>query len=193
MDRRALLCGGVSLVVGALAGCLGRGGEGSGGEGSGGENGTDGDAPPNSPDPSATPGQSPTPDSSPTATPTPTDATDRSTIRDRSFAVRDVSCGADRDAAAASADGADVTVTGTIPGSDTCHTARLADVTYRGRDRRLRIGLESYVPESTETPVCGQCIVEIDYEATFTFEGDRPETVVVVHDGRTVASISLSG
>lgn len=175
MNRRALLRSGGLLAAGALAGCLGAG-TGDGDE---------------------TTDRSPTPDPSPTATPdpspTPTGTAGGSRLVDRSFEVRNADCGTDRDAAAASADGDRVTVTGTITGSDTCHTARLADAAYDADGGRLRVAVESYLPESTATLACAECLVEIDYRATFAFEGGRPATVAVVHDGKEVASVSLDG
>lgn len=181
MDRRTLLRGAVPLLAGAVAGCLGGSDDGSGGD-DGDGNGGDGGSPT---DPS------PASDPSPTATPSQTDAPGEWRLVDRSFRVQDAGCGTDRDEATATADGSRVTVSGTITGSDTCHMARLAGVTCEGSGGRLRVEVASYLPESTETKFCAECLTKIDYEATFTFEGGRPGTVVVVHDGTDVASIPI--
>lgn len=84
-----------------------------------------------------------------------------------------------------------VTVDGTIWGSDTCHTARLADATYAAGDDRLTVHVVAVRPETEEPQACGQCIVEVDYGATCTFTGALPGTVRVVHgtgDRRTVVT-----
>jgi hypothetical protein len=174
VNRRALLRGLAPLAAGAVAGCLGDGRDGGGTD--------DGDA-----------GGSPTdaPEPSPTDTPSPDGATGGSRLVDRSFAVLEEGCGSGRESADATRDGSRVIVTGTITGSDGCHTARLAGATYARIDGRLRVEVETYVPSSTATMACAACLVDIDYEATFTFEGGAPGEVVIVHDGETVATVSL--
>lgn len=174
MNRRALLRGLAPLAAGAVAGCLGGGRDGGGTD--------DGDA-----------GGSPTdpPEPSPTDTPSPDGTTGGSRLVDRSFAVLEEGCGSDSEVADATRDGSRVTVTGTITGSDSCHTGRLAGATYAGSDGRLRVSVETYVPPSTATMVCAECLVDIDYEATFTFEGGVPGEIVIVHDGETVATVPL--
>lgn len=107
--------------------------------------------------------------------------------------VRANDCGQQVDAARASFDAERpaVVVEGTIWGSDTCHTARLADATYDPADDLLAVHVTAVRRETTGTPACGQCIVEVDYTATCTFAGGLPGTVRVVHgtgDRRTVVT-----
>jgi hypothetical protein len=122
-----------------------------------------------------------------------------------SFSVREVECGTGENAADASVqptgagtpetDGAPptytVTVTGTIDGADTCHSARLAGVESRPDEDTLRVAVASYVPDSNQTVACGQCIVDVDYEATVELACGYAGVVTVVHDGEPVAEIPL--
>lgn len=180
MKRRALLHAAGVAGIGLLAGCTG-------------EESEPGDAPTDSRT------ETPNPSSSPSPTPS------EPTLESKTFEVVSNACGSgDNDADATVSptgdrtptDGGEraytVTVTGTIDGSDTCHTARLAAVKLDPASDALRVEVESYVPDSEETPVCGQCIVDIDYEATFEFAGGHYGVVVVVHGGEVIAEISLS-
>jgi hypothetical protein len=85
-----------------------------------------------------------------------------------------------------------VAVEGTVWGSDTCHTARLVDAAYDPATDRLVVRVAAARRASTGTPACGQCIVEIGYAATCSFDGGLPGTVRVVHgtgsDARVVAT-----
>lgn len=129
-------------------------------------------------DPSATPSDSPedtaseTPDSEPSATP--------SGVADSSLAVTDRGCGTETDEASVAfdANGGTVTVTGTTWGNDTCHTAVLSDV--RLDDGTLTVVVGSESDAATDT-ACGQCITEIDYEATVELDSALPREVAVVH------------
>lgn len=129
-------------------------------------------------DSSATPSDSPedtvseTPDSEPSATP--------SGVADSSLAVTDSGCGGQTDDASVAFDGAGgtVTVTGTTWGSDACYTAVLSDVRLDGDAATVVVGSES--DAGTDT-MCAECITEIDYEATVTFDSALPREVAVVH------------
>lgn len=135
--------------------------------------------------------RSPTPTAdSPTSTDSPTPGRTPALV-DRSFAVGSNECGTATNRADAHVEGGAVVVTGIIDGSNTCHTARLAGVELADGGDTLRVAVEAYVPDSEETPVCGPCIVAIEYRSTFTFEGGRPDRVVVSHDGEPVAEIPL--
>ncbi|QLH75844.1 hypothetical protein HZS55_00365 [Halosimplex rubrum] len=128
--------------------------------------------------PSATPSDSPgdtvseTPDSEPSATP--------SGVADSSLDVTDSGCGTETDDASVDfdADGGSLSVTGTIWGADTCHTAVLSDVRLDGG--ALTVVVDSESDAGTDT-ACGQCITEIDYEATVELDGALPREVTVVH------------
>ena len=181
MRRRTVLRVAATSGVGVLAGCTAEGPI---------DGGTD--------TPPTESAQSPT--SSPTATATPCAVNRVGTA----FAVRDVECGTGETTADASvsptgdatADGDGsprytVTVTGTIDGADTCHTARLLAAEALPGEDTLRVSVESYVPKSNETVACADCIVDIDYEATVEFECGYYGTVTVLHDGEQVAELPL--
>jgi hypothetical protein len=75
-------------------------------------------------------------------------------------------------------DGDAVVVEGTITGNDHCYTAELDDVSHH--DGELDV-LVSAVDEGGDE-ACAQEVIEIEYRATFEFEGTLPATVVVRHD-----------
>lgn len=131
-------------------------------------------------------GDAPTasPTTSPTASPSATDA--GSSVAGTSFEVVESDCGEGTDAATVSF-GDHVAATGTIRGSNTCYTAELEAADYDGEADRLTVRVRSYVPESEGTPACGQCIVDVDYEAEVRFDGSLPGTVAVEHNGQEVA------
>lgn len=184
MERRALLRAAGAASAGLFAGCTGVE--------------TD---PGGSPSDDRT--ESPTTSTSPSASPSPT--VTEPTLESKNLEVRSVECGTGENRADASVsptgeqtpgeDGSPpthvVTVTGTIDGSNTCHTARLAAVDAKPDADTLRVEVESHVPDSEETPVCGECIVDIDYEATVELAGGYYGVVVVVHGGEQVAEIPL--
>lgn len=171
MQRRALLSTLGAVTIGSLAGCLGSDG------------GTD-------------PTDTDTPTASPSPTPCPLSG------NSKSFTVTGSQCGTGEDSANASvsptggstpdSDGEPqtytVTVTGTIFGSDSCHTARLVGVEL---GEQLRVSVKSYVPESKKGQACADCIVDIEYETTVDIQCDYPDTVVVVHNGEQIAEIPL--
>lgn len=166
VNRRALLRAGLPAAVGVVAGCTGGGPA------------TD------------SPTDSPT-EPSPTATPTDSPRPREPEVIDTSFTVESNDCGSPANHADAVVDGRTVTVTGTIDGSDTCHTARLADASVSEDGAALLLAVEAYVPASKATQACGQCIVEVDYRASIVFERARPGLVVVTHDGKQIAEIAL--
>jgi hypothetical protein len=127
-------------------------------------------------------------------TPTPTPTSKPSGGRrlvDRSFEVRRVECGDDYGGHEVTTDGGTVTVEGTLDGSDTCYTAELVRGEYVAEKDTLYVEVESVV-DSEENETCAECIVEIDYEATFEFEGGTPESVRVDQRGQTSGSSSAS-
>lgn len=184
MRRRTFLRGmGVALTTAGLAGCTGAGG------GPGGSTATETASPSPSPEPS----QTPSPTSTPTATePAPpsgdwqTTEIDGGTVRLR---VVNRECGQGTDAATVTFEDDRVRVNGTLSGSNTCATATLADAELA--DGTLTLTIESVQEETTGTPACGQCIVNIDYRVKFDPADDLPQSVTVVHigtDGRTTVA-----
>jgi hypothetical protein len=102
---------------------------------------------------------------------------------DPTFTVTDSGCGQLTNEASVAFDAADttVTVTGTIGGSNACYTAELAAASYDSEAGALDLTVASKREEGPDA--CADCIVAIDYEATFDFEDSLPATVTVTHDG----------
>lgn len=108
---------------------------------------------------------------------------------DSTFEVR--SQGPSLDESAARVEfGEGVTVSGTIRGRNGCYTAELDDAA--GGRGGLRVLVRAY-DASDADGVCTQEMVDLEYEATFEFEGSLPDRVVVEHDSgsefRTVADV----
>lgn len=118
-----------------------------------------------------------------------------SAIAESNLRLVDQGCGEGADSASVSFGASDVTVEGTIGGSDTCKVAELRETAYDAASGKLRVvvGTTDATAEG-ETPVCGECIVDIEYEAVVRFEGDTPTSVTVVHESvngtNTVATAS---
>ncbi|MDR5673670.1 hypothetical protein RH858_11015 [Halalkaliarchaeum sp. AArc-GB] len=83
-----------------------------------------------------------------------------------------------------------VTVSGTIPGDNTCYVARLERVTRINgtlENGTLVVNVESY-EDAGEDDACGEAPIGIDYEAVVVFEDELPSAVTVEHDGEQVVS-----
>jgi hypothetical protein len=98
-------------------------------------------------------------------------------VTDNTFEITEAECGQQTDTADIDVSGPEVVVTGTIWGADTCATAALASVELE--DGELLIQVRETERDTEE--MCGQCLVELDYETTFAFEDDAPDTVTVQH------------
>ena len=72
-----------------------------------------------------------------------------------------------------------VTVEGYVIGRNGCYTAELAGASLENGE--LKVLVRAY-DDADEDEMCTQQLVEIHYEATFEFEGELPERVVVEHD-----------
>lgn len=190
MKRRTLLRATGASGLAVLAGCTA---EGPGGEPG---NGTDEPTDSSTPSPSRSSTDRPSPSATRSSTDDPTESSSPSTTPgtehvQSSFTVTNRECGTGKNSAEGSSDGSTVTVSGVVDGSDTCHSAKLADATVE--DGTLTVAVATYVPQENEGKACSQCIVDIAYEAAFEFEGDTPDRAVVTHDGERVAEFSLSG
>lgn len=163
VKRRTLLQFAGAGSVGLLAGCTANG--------TGDDTGTETDSPTDSPSPSPSPSPDP------------------GTIESTSFTVTKNECGTGQNSAEGRVEGSTVTVTGVIDGSDTCHTARLENAAVD--DGTLTVAVVAYVPTDKEDAMCGECIVDIAYEATVGFDGGPPDRAVVTHDGERVTEFSL--
>jgi hypothetical protein len=105
---------------------------------------------------------------------------DTTSLVDEAFEVTGGECGSGLDEAEASFDDGRVEVTGSISARDRCRRARLATVGYDPDADRLSATVETY----TAADVCAQCISDLSYTATFTFDGGLPAEVVVTHVSR---------
>lgn len=83
-----------------------------------------------------------------------------------------------------------IEIDGTIWGSDSCETARLAGADYDSGADELVVDVETYTPEEMQDSACAQAIQEIEYRAAVSFVGSYPRTVLVNHDGEQVAGMS---
>lgn len=102
-------------------------------------------------------------------------------LEETDFEVLDVNCGDEKNEARVEFEDDAVVVTGTIDGSDACKTAELADASYDPDADEFGIVVETV--EGEDAGACAQCIVEIDYRATFTFDGSLPPRITVRHEG----------
>lgn len=176
MKRRELLAGlGAGLGTATLGGCLGRYRDTVGGTG---ETRT------------TTAGERTTDDQ-----PSETTAGREPALAGTSFEILKAGCGQPGSEASVEFREESVVVTGTIDGSNACYVAKLADASYDPETRTLDLTVVSTQKDGAQA--CSQCIVEIEYETTATFEGGLPETVRVVHEGmagsKTVATATPDG
>lgn len=118
-----------------------------------------------------------------TVSPTPTQEDPE--IEDRSFEVQDSGCGEGLSDATIRYDDRTVVVEGTIDGANGCYTAELDRATYDGEADRLTVVVVRV--EQSPNGACVQCIIDIDYEARVSFEGELPGETVVRHDDAQVA------
>jgi hypothetical protein len=110
-------------------------------------------------------------------------------VASRSFTVTNNECGTGENTADGRLDGSTVTVTGVVDGSDTCYSAKLDGVSVE--DGQLDLTVVTYVPPENEGNACGECIVDISYEAIVEFDGRPPDSCVVHHDDEQVAEFGL--
>lgn len=173
MNRRTLLSGISAVAVGGFAGCVA---DGSGGDD---ENTSDGGS---ETDVEQMPGDDVTSDTEtgPSETPSGTDGG----LTDSSLTVVDVGCGTQHDAADVrfEAENGTVVVTGTLWGSDLCKIPALADARFDAEADELTVTVTTTNRDPDGTPVCGECIAELDYRTTHQFAGSLPGSVTVVHD-----------
>lgn len=125
---------------------------------------------------------------SPETTPTPSGEREFPRITDRSFA-RTGDASEPGESAAVAFDDEAVTVSGVISGKNGCMQASLTGAEYDPDELRIRVGT---VREGGDT--CTQQIVYRGYEATISFGGGLPASVVVEHESmnevRTVTDVT---
>lgn len=177
MKRRAVLAAVGGLAASGLAGCVSDDDPGAG---------TDGEV--QSPDGSergtsvgTTPGTGATDPGSERTAPPPAR---RVSLVGATIEPLDGGCGQQRDEAGVQfeGDGRTVSVSGTIWGANTCKVPALADTAYDAQRDELTVAVATTDRERDGTPACGQCIVELDYRVTASFEGGLPGSVTVRHD-----------
>jgi hypothetical protein len=129
-------------------------------------------------------------DDSPTETDEPTETPGESegsnAMVERSFEVGGVECGQGANRADVSRGGDSVDVDGTIRGRNGCYTAELEAATYDDGADELTVAVRSY--DDSDGEYCQQCLVDVDYRASFEFEDGTPGEVTVVHNGDRVTS-----
>jgi len=162
MKRRIFISAAVTATVAAVAGCLGEG-----------------------------PGGGREPTDTPTADPSGTPASEGPRLVDSSFELQDVECGTATSEHTVGVEDGEVTVEGTVDGNDSCHVAELVRGEYVEPEDTLHVEVES-VRDEEAGGVCNECIVEIDYVATFTFENGEPGSVRVDQRGSVSGSSSAS-
>jgi hypothetical protein len=175
MRRRALLRAAALAGVAGIAGCTSDGqNDGGGGDG----------------DPE---GKSPTDSPTDTPTDTPTDAPESPTrtplgngIIAESFDLTGRGCGEGKNTVDITFDGDEIRLDGVIDGSNGCYVAEQESVDFDPHEDHMRVNVRAFEPD--DAGVCTQCIVDIEYEARYVFEGGTPEEVVVAHDDRDIAT-----
>lgn len=161
MKRRALLAAAAAATTTGVAGCLRSSGFGD-----------------------SNPGQT-----DEVATDDPDD--DETHLEDRSFEVERVECGDEFGSHDVIQEDGQVTVEGTLDGSNACYTAELVRGEYVSDEDTLYVEVES-VEDDDEGEMCNSCIVEIEYVATFEFANGEPKSVRVDQRGQTSGSSSAS-
>ena len=153
MRRRAFIAAAAATTT-AVAGCLGNGAD----------------------EPTGTDGE-PTQTDEPDGTETPEPTAEETRLEDSSFEVEGVECGDEYGGHDVTVEDGEVTVEGVLDGSNSCYTAELVRGEYDSDDDTLYVEVEAVEREDAEA--CTQCVVEIEYVATFTFENGEPGTVSV--------------
>lgn len=102
-------------------------------------------------------------------------------IVDYTFGVRHVECDHPESDYDVSRSDGQVSVIGSLRGSTTCGTASLDGIEYDADADELGLVVRSHVEEIEGG--CGDCIVEIEYEATVSFDYGEPGAVNVEYTG----------
>lgn len=132
-------------------------------------------------DPQGTDGTAEPDDETPTETADGTPGEPR--LVDQDLEVQSVGCrGSGEDYWEVEVDDGVVTVDGAIGGNHTCYSARIASAEYVRDEDALRTAVESF-DDREDGEACNDCIVDVFYRATYTFEDGEPGDVEVQHDG----------
>ncbi|WP_458190888.1 hypothetical protein [Haladaptatus sp. NG-WS-4] len=109
---------------------------------------------------------------------TTTTTTAEPTLEKRSFDLLDANCGNPTNEATVEFDQSNVVVTGTISGSDSCAKPVLAGTKMESGELTVSVKTK----KKDGTTACSECITELKYRATLTFDGSLPKSVTVVHE-----------
>lgn len=88
-------------------------------------------------------------------------------------------CGSN-DAASISFGDGSVTVEGTITAPDPCHDAEVSAAEYSEADDELSIAVGTAAADADQ--MCSDCIAEVEYTATASFDGGTPINATVSHE-----------
>lgn len=102
-------------------------------------------------------------------------------IADHTFKVTSVECDHPEPSYDVSRSDGQVTINGSLRGSTTCGTASLESIEYDADADELNLVVRSHT-EDTEDG-CGDCIVEIEYQAVVRFHHGEPGSVTVDYTG----------
>ena len=102
-------------------------------------------------------------------------------IADHTFEVTHVECDHPESSYDVSRSDGQVTISGSLRGSTTCGTASLESIEYDADSDELHLVVQSHTEDSEDG--CGDCIVEIEYEAVVTFDHGEPGSVTVEYTG----------
>ncbi len=176
MQRRDILKrASAATTVGLLGGCLSREG------GSPGGSGEDGDGTNTTETTTTTASETTTTEgTTETGTTTRTSTTD-TTVKDQSLKVLGAECGQPKnDAVIEFKDSKKrLVVTGSMTGSDSCTRPTIESAKFDSESDAFVVTMGTKQKDGSVG--CSECITEIKYRATFTFEGALPKSVKVTH------------
>jgi hypothetical protein len=110
------------------------------------------------------------------------------TVANAEFTVVASDCGQGTDDSTISYGANGVTIEGVASAPNPCYTARLVDAAYDAEADALTVTVESYLPEGEQDTVCAECVADVEYTASVSFEGGLPGRVAVTHGDREVAT-----
>jgi hypothetical protein len=176
MQRRDILKrAGAATTVGLLGGCLGREGRSPGNSESdgGGTSTTETTAS------ETTTAEGTTETAMTTRTSTTTADT---TVKDRSLKVLGAECGQPKNDAAIEFEDSkkQLVVTGSMTGSDSCTRPKIESAKCDSKSSTFMVTIGTKQKDGSIG--CSECITEIEYRATFTFEEALPKSVTVTHE-----------
>ncbi|MFH5797352.1 hypothetical protein [Haladaptatus sp. CMAA 1911] len=179
MQRRNILKrAGAATTVGLLGGCLSReGGSPGNSESDGGGTGTTETTTTTASETTTAEGTTETGTTTRTST-----STAGVTVKDRSLEVISAECGQPTNDAAIEFEDSKkrLVVTGSMTGSDSCTRPKIESAKCDTSSSAFTVTMGTKRKDGSVG--CSECITEIEYRATFTFEGALPKSVTVTHE-----------